>query len=139
MVDASTPNRQEQIHEVNSVLREIDADKIPQIMVYNKIDKLPAVEAHADVNVLGAKTAVWISAAMNDGVNLLLEKLSIHCHGENTRAKIVLMPKDAKLRAQLFEVAQILKEENSDDGCWVIDLNIPDKHKHLLNGFNKFF
>jgi GTP-binding protein HflX len=38
VVDASSPNRQEQMREVNTVLKAIGADKIPQMMVYNKID-----------------------------------------------------------------------------------------------------
>jgi len=132
VVDASSPNRHEQIHEVNSVLKQIGADKIPQIMVYNKIDRLSAVDAHIDMDDEGHVKAVWLSAILSDGVNLLLETLSTHCHDENTRTTIVLKPEEAKLRAQLFQVAQIISEENRDDGCWVIELNISNKYKHLI-------
>src|SRR3954447_20689223 len=38
VVDASSPNRDEQIGEVNKVLKEIGADALPQILVMNKID-----------------------------------------------------------------------------------------------------
>lgn len=38
VVDAGSPNRDEQIGEVNKVLKEIGADAIPQILVLNKID-----------------------------------------------------------------------------------------------------
>ncbi len=38
VVDAGSPNRAEQIDEVNKVLKEIGADSIPQILVLNKID-----------------------------------------------------------------------------------------------------
>jgi GTP-binding protein HflX len=38
VVDASNPNHDDQIAEVNKVLGEIDAGDIPQILVYNKID-----------------------------------------------------------------------------------------------------
>ena len=132
VVDASSPNRQEQIHEVNSVLKDIGADKIPQLMVYNKIDRLSAVDAHVDKDDMGNVKAVWLSAIKNDGMNFLLETLSTHCHDESTRTTIVLKPTEAKLRAQLFQVAQIINEENRDDGCWVIELNIPNKYKYLL-------
>jgi GTP-binding protein HflX len=132
VVDASSPNRQEQIHEVNSVLKEIGADNIPQVMVYNKIDCLPAVDAHVDKDETDSVNAVWLSAMDGDGINLLLETLSTLCHDENTRMSVVLKPEQAKLRAKLFQVAQILKEENRDDGCWVIELNISNKYKHLL-------
>jgi GTP-binding protein HflX len=38
VVDAGSPNRSEQIDEVNKVLKEIGADGIPQILVLNKVD-----------------------------------------------------------------------------------------------------
>ncbi|MBS0496696.1 MAG: GTPase HflX [Gammaproteobacteria bacterium] len=38
VVDASNPNRDEQIEEVNKILKEIGADDIPQILIFNKID-----------------------------------------------------------------------------------------------------
>lgn len=38
MVDASNPNYSEQIEQVQSVLVEIGADQIPQLLVFNKVD-----------------------------------------------------------------------------------------------------
>ncbi|MBI2318450.1 MAG: GTPase HflX [Betaproteobacteria bacterium] len=38
VIDASSPVREAQAAEVNKVLAEIDADRIPQILVWNKID-----------------------------------------------------------------------------------------------------
>lgn len=38
VVDACSPNRDEQIEEVNKLLIDIGADKIPQILIFNKID-----------------------------------------------------------------------------------------------------
>lgn len=38
VIDASSPNKDEQIDEVNKILKEIGADTIPQILVFNKID-----------------------------------------------------------------------------------------------------
>ena len=44
VVDVSSDERFDQIAEVNKVLHEVNADKIPQILIFNKIDKadLPA-------------------------------------------------------------------------------------------------
>lgn len=39
VVDASSSNRDEQIEEVNKLLTEIGADNIPQILIFNKIDR----------------------------------------------------------------------------------------------------
>jgi GTP-binding protein HflX len=43
VVDAGSAMAQEQIAEVERVLREIDADQIPQIVVYNKTDQLESL------------------------------------------------------------------------------------------------
>jgi GTP-binding protein HflX len=42
VVDASNPGYVEQIHEVQRVLAEIGAAAIPQVLVFNKLDALPA-------------------------------------------------------------------------------------------------
>ncbi|MDK4537643.1 GTPase HflX, partial [Kingella kingae] len=47
LVDASDPELERKIQDVNNVLAEIKADKIPQILVYNKIDLLPQAEQSA--------------------------------------------------------------------------------------------
>jgi GTP-binding protein HflX len=63
VVDASNPRREEQLQAVNGVLEEIGASAIPQLLVYNKIDRLesrPRIDRDPD----GRAVAVWISAAM---------------------------------------------------------------------------
>lgn len=61
VVDASSPQRDEQIAEVNKVLTDIGADEIPRILVYNKIDSAgyaPRVER----NEHGTIARVFVSA-----------------------------------------------------------------------------
>ncbi len=41
VVDASNPDHPEQIASVQSVLRDIGADQVPQVLVFNKVDALP--------------------------------------------------------------------------------------------------
>src|SRR5690348_12383122 len=70
VIDASDPRRDAHIAQVNEVLAEIGADSIPQIIVYNKIDRLevsPRVDRDAD----GRATTVWISAEQRLGLDLL--------------------------------------------------------------------
>jgi len=132
VVDASSPNRYEQAREVNSVLKEIGADKTPQLMVYNKIDCMPSVESHVEYADDGVIKAVWLSALKQDGLNLLLDSLSTLCHKDDAHVEIVIKPSQAKLRARLFEVAQIINEKNREDGCWEMELNLPNKYGHLI-------
>src|SRR6185295_17349208 len=62
VIDASDPRREEHMTSVDGVLTEIGADQIPQVLVYNKVDRLevaPRMDRDADGRVM----AVWISAA----------------------------------------------------------------------------
>jgi GTP-binding protein HflX len=70
VVDAASPVRMEQIEQVNLVLKEIGADHIPQILVWNKIDAAglePAMERGEDGNI----SRVFISAHSGAGLDLL--------------------------------------------------------------------
>ena len=46
VVDTSDPNRRQKMQEVDTVLREIGGEEIPQLVIYNKIDKLPSSDGH---------------------------------------------------------------------------------------------
>jgi GTP-binding protein HflX len=66
IVDSANPECEKQIAVVNEVLKNIGADKIPQILVYNKIDKGSYTEN---------ENAVYISALKNIGIDKLKEKI----------------------------------------------------------------
>jgi len=132
VVDASSETREEQIFEVDKVLQEIGADKIPQIKVYNKIDCLDAVVAHEDLDDTGNAKAVWLSAVNDEGTDLLLKQLAQQCHPENKRTTVKLKPAQAKLRSQLFQLAEVIEERVSENGDVILDLNIPEKYCYLI-------
>jgi hypothetical protein len=77
-VDASDPEHERKIEDVNAVLAEIHADKIPQILVYNKIDLLPEAEQLAGSlkNTAGQTVTVRVSAASGAGLDALREALA---------------------------------------------------------------
>lgn len=70
LVDAADPELERKIQDVNAVLAEIKADKIPQIVVYNKIDLLPENEQNSGYlkNHLGETIAVRVSAVSGAGL-----------------------------------------------------------------------
>jgi GTP-binding protein HflX len=74
VVDASSADRDAQIDAVNLVLKEIGADSIPQILVYNKID-LTAYPAKVDADDYGKISRVWISAEKGQGLDVLRNAL----------------------------------------------------------------
>jgi len=74
VVDASSADRDAQIEAVNLVLKEIGADTIPQILIYNKIDLTP-FPPQVEADEYGKITRVWISAGAGQGLDLLRNAL----------------------------------------------------------------
>jgi GTP-binding protein HflX len=78
VVDASSPNRDEQIDEVNKVLKEIGAESIPQILVLNKIDlvNLSVGTAGYRRDEYGRIAQVRLSAKTGEGLEFIKLSLS---------------------------------------------------------------
>jgi len=74
VVDAASPARDSQIEQVNSVLAEIGAAHLPQILVMNKID-MTGLPPRVDCDEYGKITRVWISAASGEGLDLVRQAL----------------------------------------------------------------
>ncbi len=70
VVDAGSPARMEQIEQVNLVLKEIGADHIPQILVWNKIDAA-GLEPVLERDEYDKIRRVFISAQTGAGLDLL--------------------------------------------------------------------
>ncbi|MFW5329473.1 GTPase HflX [Hydrogenophaga sp. ZJX-1] len=76
VVDASNPSHLEQIASVQGVLKDIGADCVPQILVFNKLDAMdPAAVPRAleDVMELGGELVprIFVSARTGDGLPAL--------------------------------------------------------------------
>jgi GTP-binding protein HflX len=74
VVDSASPNREQQIDEVNAVLAEIGANA-PQIMLYNKID-LKGQASGVERDEYGRITSVHVSALTGAGMDLIRDVLS---------------------------------------------------------------
>ncbi|MCS0581754.1 GTPase HflX [Massilia pinisoli] len=74
VVDGASPVRMEQIDQVNDVLREIGADHIPQILVWNKIDAA-GLEPGIERDEYGKISRVFISARSGAGLDLLRDAI----------------------------------------------------------------
>ncbi|MEH6459522.1 GTPase HflX [Chitinimonas sp. JJ19] len=74
VVDSASDTREAQIEAVNYVLKEIDADEIPQIVVWNKID-LKGGEPAVERDEYGRIRAVRMSAKSGAGLDLLRQAL----------------------------------------------------------------
>ena len=126
LIDASDGNRWQRVRQVNAVLKQLDADRVPQIRVYNKIDKLdrePRVANNRD----GEGRAVWLSAANGDGVPMLLDAISQRLRRKTLHGIIRLLPSQGRQRAKLFELGAVICEEITDDGGWEMELKMAER------------
>jgi len=75
VVDSASPDRDQQIHAVGSVLREIGALEVPQIIVWNKVD-LTAASPGIERDDCGNISCVRLSARTGEGLSLLRQALA---------------------------------------------------------------
>ena len=74
VVDASAPDRTEQIEQVEQVLAEIGADQVPQWRVWNKID-LTGLSPEVERDACGSIARLSVSARTGEGVAALRQAL----------------------------------------------------------------
>ena len=126
LIDASDPNRWQRVRQVNSVLKQLEADQVPQIRVYNKIDKLDRKPRMTN-NRHGEGRAVWLSAVTGEGLPMLKAAIVNRLRQKTLRKSIHLSPAQGRQRAKLFELGAVFKEEALDDGGWILELRMTEK------------
>ncbi|HEV8017293.1 MAG TPA: ribosome rescue GTPase HflX [Steroidobacteraceae bacterium] len=125
VVDASNARRAEQTRAVDEVLEEIGASGIPQLLVYNKIDRLdgtPRVDRDAD----GRATAVWISAERRTGLELLAGAVAERLARFARRARLLVPASAGALRSRLYAAQAVRGESSAADGSIELAVELPD-------------
>ena len=124
IIDAATDERDRNIYEVQSVLGEIGAADIPQLLVYNKIDLLeqaPRLDRNAD----GLPERVWVSAVTGAGIDLLQQAMVELLAHDMVEQQLDLTPEQGRLRAALYKLGAVVSEEHGDDGIAHIQVRLP--------------
>ncbi len=126
LIDANDPDRWQRVRQVNAVLKELDADQVPQIRVYNKIDKLDRKPRQTN-NRRGEGRAVWLSAVTGEGIPLLPQVIGDRLRRKKVNGTIRLKPSQGRLRAVLFELGAVSEETALEDGGWLLGLNLGER------------
>jgi GTPase len=124
-VDASNPRRDDQIAQVNEVLAEIGASEIPQILLYNKIDRLESTP-RIDRDPSGRATAVWISAQERLGLELLSRAVAERLARFARRARLKVAAGAGALRSRLYAAQAVRAESSAEDGSMELSVELPD-------------
>ena len=117
VVDASCEDAAGCRRQVESVLEEIGADRVPRLEVFNKIDLLssgghPLLERDSD----GVPRRVHMSAATGKGAELLAQALAECLSGSFRLCTLRMPPARGRLRASLYEQGVVLEENVEKDG-----------------------
>lgn len=75
VVDCAASDRDDLIHHVNDVLKQIEAHELPQLIVYNKIDNVDGMTPRIERNAEGEIHRIWLSAKTGEGLELLRQAL----------------------------------------------------------------
>lgn len=122
VVDANDPKHEDYIHQVNQVLKEIGADLIPQILVFNKVDLLQNANellGATEHDKEGKITKIWVSSLTGSGLDLLIDALQGRLSILRVERVIKLLPHQAQIRAQLYDLQAIICETPiKEDGGW---------------------
>lgn len=114
VVDFSNEEYEENIRVTNSTLKEIGADNIPVIYVFNKCDevndiKLPYVDGNK----------VYISAKNNIGINELINVISNNIFKEYVTCKIEIPFKRGDIVSYLKEKYDFISTQYTNDGTLI--------------------
>ena len=124
VVDASDASRDEHIEQVDTVLREIGAGEIPQLRVFNKIDRL-GMSAQLERNGEGDAAAVWIAAAQGSGLDLLRAAIAERLQLRVQRLWMHLPPGSGAWRARLYAGHVVRDERSLEDGAVELLVELP--------------
>ena len=125
--DASSPVSAEQDAQVESVLKELEADKKPRLRVMNKIDLLPPKQRESlrDSDLGDNMQTIHVSAAKRIGLTTLLDRIDAVLEGDRPeRVRLRIPQKEGKMLAQLEAGARIYSRQYQD-GLVVLEAEAP--------------
>jgi GTP-binding protein HflX len=129
-VDASNPQAEDHIRAVNAVLKELECDQKPTILVLNKIDR---VTDRSTLQVLEAHhpRAVAVSGLTGEGIDKLEDAVMEALAAEFAEAEVVADAGNGKVLAFLNAHSEVYRQEFRDESNEVvIRCHLP---RHLLH------
>ena len=132
VVDAAAEDRATNIKRVEEVLKEINAHRLPTLMVYNKIDLLEESSARIERNAEGQPVAVWLSALNDEGLDLLFQAVSERLPGQLVHKTLHLLPEQGALRAAMYSHKAVLSEQVDNNGCINLEIKLQEMDFHRI-------
>ncbi|WP_194756182.1 ribosome rescue GTPase HflX [Aliidiomarina indica] len=125
VMDCHDERMAENRREVDSVLAEIEASDVPQLMVMNKLDLVPELSPRIVYDDDQRPQEVWLSAQSGDGIDLLREALHAILAPQLIKHELRLGPNDGKLRSTLYALHCVIEERPQTDGDVILSVKVP--------------
>ena len=125
VVDVADPRKEHNMQQVAEVLAEIDADQLPQLLVFNKIDLL-GQPARIDYNEFGQPIAVYVSALSGEGIDLLAQAIAALLSERYIAVSLNLPPSQASWRAKFHQQHCITQEQFDEQGHCHLSLRLSE-------------
>jgi GTP-binding protein HflX len=116
VVDASREDYEAQMDAVHGVLREVDADSVPSLLVFNKVDRIDAA-ARARLK-MGHPQSVQISALSGLGLDVLRARIASALQLDTRRLTLRFdqsLAEDRDAIARLYKVAHVVSHDADGD------------------------
>lgn len=123
VIDASDPGFERQLEVTDDVLKEIGADVIKRLLVFNKIDHVGDSVKQAECEVvLKAKypDCVVMSARRPDDVAKLHQKIVEFFQQDLIETELFLPWSAQQLRGEIYANCQVLNERSEDEGTFFL-------------------
>lgn len=131
VVDASNPNREEQMQVIYDTLRELGCEDKPVITVYNKMDREVELPLPLDRH---AQEIVQISAARQTGLDQMLSAIETVLKSFRHAMQVLLPYTEGALTGWVHGRCEILQEEHRADGVY-LEVYVDEEAKNRLQPF----
>jgi len=121
VIDASDPGFERQLEVTDTVLAEIDADTVPRIRVFNKIDDVGDAQAQAACEAslrLKYPDCIVMSARRPDEVASLRQKIVDFFQQDLLETELFLPWSAQQLRGKVYSSCQVLSERSEEEGTY---------------------
>lgn len=136
VIDASSPQRENQITVVNKVLEDIGAVGKPVVGVLNKCDLLGS-DLFTPSSVSGADICVRISAKTGEGIGALMEAVGETAPGKKQKMTVCIPYSEGALVSSLHETEKVLSEDYTENGTKITllaDARLYDRLRGFICG-----
>lgn len=130
VIDISDKNYPTHLRVINEILKEVKADKVPHLIVYNKIDLIEEI-VHKSIP-FDEYELISIKNSIN--IDKLINKLDEKLFSSNKTYEIFIPYKDAAVLDRLHKISHILSQDFENEG-YLLKINIDNKYFHLIHKF----